>query len=94
MVSGEGTGNFDNFIGELRGSGKISSNYFSNAAGTLIPGFNSPGLMNFDTDEDFSDCSINMEVLGTKTAGIDFDQILVNGSAKLGGSLKVGCRIR
>ena len=89
LVSGEGTGKFENLTGELRGSGKIIANYFYNNVGSLSPGFTSTGIMNFDADEEFSNCNINLEIFGTKTPGIDFDQIIVNGTAMLGGTLNV-----
>ncbi|TDE15623.1 T9SS type A sorting domain-containing protein [Dyadobacter psychrotolerans] len=72
--------------GTLHGSGKIRSAYFTNDGGIISLG-NSPGLLAFDGNEDFSNSTLSMEINGTGVAGTDYDQVAVNGIATLGGTL-------
>jgi hypothetical protein len=45
--------------------------------------------MTFDDSEDFSKGIVDIEINGTGTPGVNFDQIVVNGTATLGGTLNV-----
>ena len=81
------TGTFSNSTGgTLKGTGNITSAHFTNDGGTLSPGY-SPGKMTFTGDESFSNNTLAMEVNGTGTPGVNFDQVVVNGVATLGGTL-------
>jgi hypothetical protein len=81
------TGTYSNVTGGiLKGAGNLAAANFTNAGGTLSPGY-SPGKMTFTGDEDFVNNTLIMEVNGTGMAGIDFDQVVVNGAATLGGTL-------
>jgi hypothetical protein len=89
MLSDDDGTNFafiNNAGGLLQGTGRIPSANFTGAGGTLSPGY-SPGTMTFNGNEDFSNSTMAMEVNGTGVAGTDFDQIVVNGTATLGGTL-------
>ncbi|MBK9013160.1 MAG: T9SS type A sorting domain-containing protein [Saprospiraceae bacterium] len=82
-------GSFTNSTGGiLKGTGSIVAASFTNAGGTLSPGY-SPGKMTFTASEDFSNNTLFMEVNGTGTAGVNFDQVVVNGTATLGGTLNL-----
>ncbi len=76
----------NNSGGIIKGTGNISSIRITSAGGTLAPGY-SPGKQTFDADESFSNSIMSIEVNGTGTAGVNFDQIVVNGTATLGGTL-------
>jgi len=81
------TGTFSNSTGgTLKGTGIIAASNFTNAGGTLSPGY-SPGLMLFVGDESFSNNTWTIEVNGKTTGGVDFDQVVVVGTATLGGTL-------
>ena len=81
------TGTYSNVTGGiLKGTGNLAAANFANAGGTLSPGY-SPGKMTFTGDEDFVNNTLIMEVNGTGMAGVDFDQVVVNGAATLGGTL-------
>lgn len=79
-IFGNGTG------GILKGTGTISSANFLNSGGTLSPGY-SPGKMTFDASRSFSSSILAIEVNGTGVAGTNYDQVVVNGTATLGGTL-------
>lgn len=72
--------------GTLSGTGVINPTHFTNNGGTLSPGY-SPGMLTFNSSENFSTSTMAIEVNGTGVAGTDFDQIVVNGTATLGGVL-------
>ncbi|MES2772556.1 MAG: LamG domain-containing protein [Bacteroidota bacterium] len=74
----------NNYGGILKGTGNLQA--INNGAGTLSPGY-SPGIMTFTSDETFGEGTIAMEVNGTGTPGVNFDQIVVNGKATLEGTL-------
>lgn len=83
------TGTFSNGTGGvLKGTGNIAAANFSNAGGSLAPGY-SPGKMTFTSSENFSNNTLSVEVNGTATAGVNFDQVVVTGTATLGGTLAV-----
>ncbi|WAC14830.1 T9SS type A sorting domain-containing protein [Dyadobacter pollutisoli] len=78
----------NNTDGVLMGTGEIAAANFTNAGGTLSPGY-SPGKLTFTTNENFSNNILVMEVNGKGTAGVDFDQVIVSGTATLGGTLSL-----
>jgi Secretion system C-terminal sorting domain len=81
------TGTFSNSTGgTLKGTGNLPAANFTNTGGTLAPGY-SPGKMTFTAGEDFSNSILSIEVNGITDAGTDFDQIVVSGTATLGGTL-------
>ncbi len=66
--------------------GNLGTFSFTNA-GKLIPG-NSPGALTIDGDYTQTETGIlEIELSGTGTAGTDYDQLIVNGTASLGGTL-------
>ncbi|KAA0988913.1 T9SS type A sorting domain-containing protein [Dyadobacter aurulentus] len=72
--------------GTLSGTGVINPTHFSNNGGILSPGY-SPGVMTFNGDENFSASTLAVEVNGTGVAGTAYDQVVVNGTATLEGTL-------
>ncbi|MES2776937.1 MAG: hypothetical protein V4722_22360 [Bacteroidota bacterium] len=83
------TGVFSNNTnGILRGTGNLPGDNFTNAGGTLAPGY-SPGKMNFTAAETFANNILAIEVNGTGVAGTHFDQVVVSGTATLGGTLSL-----
>ncbi len=75
--------------GTLAGSGTIDANVSFGAGGVLTPG-SSPGILTINRNLTLGPGSTTrIEVGGTNPATPDFDQILVNGSATLGGALQV-----
>jgi len=86
LIEGNSTQNFfNNSGGTLKGTGTILASTFRNNGGTLSPGY-SPGLLSFDASKTLIASEIEVEVNGPGMAGIDYDQIAVNGTATLGGS--------
>ncbi len=83
LFNGSG-GAFSNGTGGiLQGTGSIDAEYFTNAGGTLSPGY-SPGLQSFTADENFSNSTLRLEMAGSGgVPGTDFDQITVTGTATL-----------
>ncbi|MBO9616422.1 MAG: T9SS type A sorting domain-containing protein [Dyadobacter sp.] len=75
----------NNASGTLSGTGIINPAHFTNN-GMLSPGY-SPGILTFDGSENFATSTLAIEVNAAGVAGIDFDQIVVNGTATLGGTL-------
>jgi hypothetical protein len=73
-------------IGTLSGTGVINPTHFTNNGGILSPGY-SPGIMTFNGDENFTTSTIAIEVNGTGVEGTAYDQVVVNGTATLGGTL-------
>ncbi|QHV99571.1 putative Ig domain-containing protein [Spirosoma endbachense] len=89
LLTQQGAGNFsNNTAGTFKGTGNIAALTFTNAGGTLSPGY-SPGKLTFNESKDFSNSIMDIEVNGTATAGVNFDQIDVGGTATLGGTLAV-----
>ncbi|MES2776938.1 MAG: hypothetical protein V4722_22365 [Bacteroidota bacterium] len=87
LFSNQGTGIFSNNTGGVfKGTGNVVSANFTNAGGTLAPGY-SPGKLSFDASENFANNIMSMEVNGTGTAGVNYDQVVVTGTATLGGTL-------
>lgn len=82
-------GSFNNQTdGVFKASGEVVADAFTHAGGTLAPGY-SPGRLIFNGAQDFSNSVMEMEINGTGAAGVNFDQIAVNGMATLGGKLNV-----
>jgi len=89
LLGGNQTGLLNNNTGGIfKGTGNIPSNRITSAGGTLAPGY-SPGKQTFDANENFSNCIMSMEVNGIGMPGVNYDQIVVNGTATLGGTLAV-----
>lgn len=76
----------NNASGTLSGTGIINPTHFTNNGGMLSPGY-SPGILTFDGSENFATGTLAIEVNAAGVAGTDFDQIVVNGTATLGGTL-------
>ena len=75
---------FFHYRGTLKGSGTISSGVLCRG-GNLAPGY-SPGIMNFDSpDNEFSSGAFIMEINGTGTAGVDYDQIIALDNINISG---------
>ena len=85
LKSDGGTVN-NNASGTLSGTGMINPAHFTNNGGMLSPGY-SPGILTFDGSENFATGTLAIEVNAAGVAGTDFDQIVVNGTATLGGTL-------
>ncbi|MES2776941.1 MAG: hypothetical protein V4722_22380 [Bacteroidota bacterium] len=80
-------GLFNNNAGGIfKATGTVKASSFVNAGGTLAPG-HSLGKLTFNASEDFASSIMSLEVNGAGTAGVDFDQVVVNGTATLGGTL-------
>lgn len=83
VIKNTGSGTFNNNTNGIlitTGTGVISSARFVNNGGKLAPN----GYMNFDASEDFTNAIINIDIYGDGgNAPIDFDQIVVNGTATL-----------
>ncbi|MRS65929.1 T9SS type A sorting domain-containing protein [Larkinella terrae] len=89
LLTQEGAGNFSNNAnGTFKGTGTIAASTFTNAGGTVSPGY-SPGKLTFAESKDFTNSILAIEVNGTATAGVNFDQVVVNGTATLGGTLSL-----
>ncbi|MES2776942.1 MAG: hypothetical protein V4722_22385 [Bacteroidota bacterium] len=87
LIDDQGTGIFSNNAGgNLKGSGAIGSARFTNAGGFLVPGY-SPGIMSFNGSESFANSFLDIEINGKATAGVNYDQLNVTGTATLGGSV-------
>ncbi|MES2776939.1 MAG: hypothetical protein V4722_22370 [Bacteroidota bacterium] len=87
LISIQGTGMFNNKTGgSFYGTGVIAAARFTNMGGTLSPGY-SVGRMTFNASENFDSSIMSIEVNGTGTPGVSFDQVFLNGTATLGGSL-------
>jgi hypothetical protein len=88
MLTREG-GSFNNNTGGIvKGTGAINSLSLTSNGGTLSPGY-SPGTLTFNDSHDFTNSILDIEVNGVGTAGTDYDQIAVTGTATLGGKLAV-----
>jgi hypothetical protein len=89
LLSRQGSGNFSNNAGgNFKATGQIAAAGFTNAGGTLSPGY-SPGKLTFNESKDFSNSITDIEINGAGIAGVNYDQIEVLGTATLGGTLKV-----
>lgn len=73
--------------GTVQGEGSIASERFAINGGAIAPG-NSPGIQTFNGDEDFSLSIMEIEIDGISTPGSDHDQVVVNGTATLGGTIE------
>ena len=74
--------------GVFKGTGSIDGANFLHAGGTLSPGY-SPGWISFNGSRDFGNSTLEIDVKGTGTAGVDYDQISVNYTATISGTLTV-----
>jgi hypothetical protein len=82
-----GGGMFNNNAGGLlKGTGEVNAVNFTNAGGTLSPGY-SPGTLTFNASENFSNSTLFIEVNGTGSPGTNYDRVNVQGTATLGGVL-------
>ncbi|MES2774993.1 MAG: hypothetical protein V4722_12455 [Bacteroidota bacterium] len=89
LISADETGMFNNkTAGTFNGTGMIAAARFTNIGGTLSPGY-SPGKITFNASENFDSSMMEIEVNGTGTAGVNYDQVAVTGTATLGGKLAV-----
>ncbi|MBE9462013.1 T9SS type A sorting domain-containing protein [Dyadobacter subterraneus] len=89
LITQQGTGIFSNSDGGiLKGTGAVAGNALQHAGGTLSPGY-SPGIITFTGDQDFTSSIMDFEISGPGTPGVNFDQIIVNGTATLGGTLNL-----
>ncbi|MCE7063218.1 T9SS type A sorting domain-containing protein [Dyadobacter sp. CY343] len=89
LLTRQGLGNFSNNTGgNFKATGQIAAAGFTNAGGTLSPGY-SPGKLTFNESKDFSNSIMDIEINGAGIAGVNYDQIEVLGTATLGGTLKV-----
>ncbi|MCF0073053.1 choice-of-anchor D domain-containing protein [Dyadobacter sp. CY261] len=87
LLTQQGAGIFNNNTGGVfKGAGQIIAASFTNAGGTLSPGY-SPGTLTFSDGKDFGNSIMDIEVNGTGST--DHDRIAVIGTATLGGSLAV-----
>lgn len=89
LVSGS-SGIFNlNAGGSLEGSGQIQPQAIQFNGGTLAPG-NSPGIVGFIglTSEDLTNSTLEIEVDGIGTPGVNFDQ-LIGANVTLGGILNL-----
>jgi autotransporter-associated beta strand protein/YVTN family beta-propeller protein len=85
-VNGSTTSNaLVNSGGTLGGSGTIGGNVTVNSGGVIAPG-NSPGILTVNNLTLASGSTTRMEINGL-TAGTQYDQIVVNNTATLGGTL-------
>ncbi|WP_421825404.1 putative Ig domain-containing protein [Larkinella sp.] len=74
--------------GVFKGTGSIDGANFLHAGGTLSPGY-SPGWISFNGSRDFGNSTLEIDVKGTGKAGVDYDQISVNYTATISGTLTV-----
>jgi hypothetical protein len=88
LLSATGTGKlFNDTNGEFRGSGSIAAAKFEHGGGKLLPGNAAAGKMIFNGSESFTNSIMNIQVNGNGTAGVQFDQVEVQETATLGGTL-------
>ncbi|WP_159445199.1 beta strand repeat-containing protein [Filimonas lacunae] len=89
LLNTTGTGTFSNATGGLlKGAGSIAAARFADNGGTLMPG-SAIGTITLNASETLTKGTIAVEVNGSGTAGTNFDQLVVNGTATLGGTLQV-----
>lgn len=90
LFGGNQTGKISNNAGGMiKGTGTIPSSRLDNNGGTLSPGY-SPGKMTFDASENFVNNTMLIEINGTGTPGVQYDQVLLNtGTATIGGTLDI-----
>lgn len=74
------------FEGQVNGAGNFSGNVAF--LGSYNPG-NSPASISFAGDVSFGDFALLTMELGGLSAGIEYDQLIVEGSLQLGGSLVI-----
>lgn len=83
------SGTFSNNIGGVfKGTGIIVPENYTDAGGILSPGV-TIGSMVFDTDKDFTNSNLSIEISGTGTPGTDFDAVQVQGIATISGNLVI-----
>ncbi|MCE7044414.1 T9SS type A sorting domain-containing protein [Dyadobacter sp. CY312] len=85
LLTQQGAGVFlNNPDGVFKGTGQIIAASFTNAGGTLSPGY-SPGALTFSDSKDFSNSVMDIELNGVGST--EYDRISVVGTATLGGTL-------
>ena len=73
---------FRHILGTIKGSGALSSGFLC-SGGTLAPG-NSPGIMTIESPGNgLSEGTLIMEVNGTGTPGVQYDQIVAIGTTNI-----------
>lgn len=70
----------------LNGSGTINAEWFVSYAATLAPGF-PVGKITFTGNEDLRQAQLAIDITGAGVAGIDYDQVVVNGNVSIDGLL-------
>jgi len=88
LIAGASGSLDNNPNGIVKGTGTINPNFFEDYGGKLSPGY-SPGKITFNNNALLNLGTLDMEIKGKNSAGVDFDQIQVNGSVALGGKLKI-----
>lgn len=87
LLTQQGAARFSNNTdGVFKATGQVAAAAFVHAGGALSPGY-SPGKLTFSDNQDFSNSKMSIEIIGTGTAGVAFDQVDVTGTATLGGTL-------
>jgi hypothetical protein len=85
LIESAGAGIFNNNTGgTFKGTGIIVASRFANVGGTLAPGY-SPGTLTFNAAENFANNIFAIEVNGSGTAGVNYDNVIVQGTATIGG---------
>lgn len=88
MLTRDGGSFNNNTGGVVKGTGAINSLSLTSNGGALSPGY-SPGTLTFNDSHNFTNSILDIEVNGVGTAGTDYDQVRVTGTATLGGTLAV-----
>jgi hypothetical protein len=74
--------------GDFKGTGVVAPGSFLHNGGSLSPG-NSPGKIIFVGNQNFAKSTLLMKVNGVGTAGINYDQVTVQGTATLQGVINL-----
>lgn len=86
LIIGDVGAFINNTGGILNGTGNLPGTNFYHTAGTLSPGYSS-GKMTFTTSSNFTNSTLSMEAVSAGgVGGIDFDQIVITGTATVGAS--------
>jgi hypothetical protein len=75
------------FLSLVLGSGTINGVLATNA-GSIWPGL-SPGILTFNSDYIQTDTGESVIEVGGSEPGLEYDQLVVNGNASLGGTLRI-----
>ncbi len=72
--------------GVFGGSGYVTGlNNFVNSGGTLLPGYDTTGILSFNSSSSFSSLSLSIDVNGTGAPGANYDQLATSIAPGLGG---------